>query len=199
MREVYGLLDAAAGLDVTVLLTERPAPARSWRRVRCTTTARASTSLRAGELRRAAGRVGGKRALWPCQGAFNGTTAASRACSRKLTAEPCFSTSWGIALAVQAKLNRALQDKEIRRAGENTPFSVDVRIIAATHRELKAEVQAGRFREDLFYRLHVFPSACRHCAERREDIPGLAAHFSRQARAHLEREITGSGIRHAGP
>jgi DNA-binding NtrC family response regulator len=94
---------------------------------------------------------------------------------------------------MQVKLNRALQDKEIRRVGENTPFSVDVRIIAATHRDLKAEVQAGRFREDLFYRLHVFPIRMPALRERREDIPALAAHFLAQHVRTSKREIAGIG------
>jgi DNA-binding NtrC family response regulator len=78
---------------------------------------------------------------------------------------------------MQVKLNRALQEKEIRRVGDTGAIKTNVRVIAATHRDLKAEVAAGRFREDLFYRLNVFPVVLPALRDRREDIPLLASHF----------------------
>jgi two-component system, NtrC family, response regulator HydG len=78
---------------------------------------------------------------------------------------------------LQLKLLRVLQEREFERVGGEETIKIDVRVLSATHREIAGEVAAGRFREDLFYRLHVVPCEVPPLRDRKEDIPRLAAHF----------------------
>ncbi|RFM32595.1 GAF domain-containing protein [Chitinophaga silvisoli] len=94
-------------------------------------------------------------------------------------------------LELQAKLLRALQEKEIERLGSNKVIKTNVRIIAATNRDLQKEVAAGRFRSDLYFRLNVFPILLPPLRERKEDIPLLANHFLRKMEEKLGREFRG--------
>ena len=82
-----------------------------------------------------------------------------------------------MSLKVQAKVLRALQEREIERVGDSSPIRVDVRVVAATNKDLTHEVSAGSFREDLFYRLNVVPLEVPPLRARTEDIPRLAVHF----------------------
>jgi transcriptional regulator with GAF, ATPase, and Fis domain len=82
-----------------------------------------------------------------------------------------------IPIGLQAKLLHVIQEQQLERVGENRSRKVDVRIIAATNRDLEKEIEAGHFRNDLFYRLSVFPIEVPPLRQRREDVPLLAAHF----------------------
>jgi transcriptional regulator with GAF, ATPase, and Fis domain len=86
-----------------------------------------------------------------------------------------------IPLDLQGKLLRALQEGRFERVGDDTTRRVDVRVIAATNRDLQQDVASGRFRRDLFYRLSVFPVVVPPLRDRAEDIASLATHFLRQA------------------
>jgi two-component system response regulator GlrR len=94
-------------------------------------------------------------------------------------------------LSLQVKLLRALQERQIRPVGSAQTIPVNVKIISATHRNLKAEIEAGNFREDLYYRLHVVALTIPTLTERREDIPLLANHFLQFFSEKYERDING--------
>ncbi|MCU1717948.1 sigma-54-dependent Fis family transcriptional regulator [Pseudomonas sp. 5P_3.1_Bac2] len=96
-----------------------------------------------------------------------------------------------LSASAQSKILRALQEGEIERVGGNAAIKVDVRVIAATHANLRAEVAAGRFREDLYYRLNVYPIHLPPLRERREDIQPLMNHFLQRFTRRYERNIPG--------
>ncbi len=96
-----------------------------------------------------------------------------------------------ISPAIQVKLLRVLQEHTFERVGESRPRTVDVRIIAATHRDLHQLIAEGRFREDLYYRLKVVPISVPPLRERTDDIPLLAAHFVERFRKETGKPITG--------
>jgi len=94
-----------------------------------------------------------------------------------------------ISLELQPKLLRAVQEQEFERLGSAKTIHVDVRIIAATHRDLRAMIREGKFREDLFYRLNVFPIEIPPLRERREDIPPLANYFVSKLSPQMGKKI----------
>ncbi|KQV88877.1 sigma-54-dependent Fis family transcriptional regulator [Pelomonas sp. Root1237] len=96
-----------------------------------------------------------------------------------------------LSLVSQGKLLRALQEGEVERVGGTRTLQLDVRVVAATNVDLQAEVRAGRFREDLFYRLNVYPIHLPPLRERRDDIPLLMTHFLRREAQRHGRHPTG--------
>ena len=96
-----------------------------------------------------------------------------------------------LSLPLQGKILRALQEKQIRRLGGNESIPVDVRVLAATNRDLEAMMKAGTFREDLYYRLNILPIVLPPLRERREEIPLIAERFVRRASAEHDKAISG--------
>ncbi|HEX6364432.1 MAG TPA: sigma-54 dependent transcriptional regulator, partial [Albitalea sp.] len=112
------------------------------------------------------------------KGAFTGASAAKRGLFEIADNGTLFFDEFGnIPLATQAKLLRVIQEREYRAVGGTATLATGVRLVAATNKDLKAMVAAGTFREDLYYRVNVFPIHAPALRERREDIPALAFHF----------------------
>jgi len=192
MKNVYQLLEQASALEITVLLNgetgtgkELAARAihyhsgRKERRFVPVNCGALPSELVESEL------------FGHAKGSFTGAVGAKPGLFEEAEGGTIFLDEIGeLPLAVQVKLNRVLQEREVRRVGDNRAEKVDVRVIAATHRDLKAEVAAGRFREDLFYRLNVFPILLPALRDRREDVPLLAAHFLEKHASALRKELS---------
>jgi len=200
MRRVFEVVDKVAGTDVTVLVRgesgtgkELVANALHYRSPRRTkpmvkmNCAALSRELVESEL------FGHEK------GAFTGATARREGKFETADGGTLFLDEVGdMPLETQAKLLRAIQEKEFERVGGNEPIRVDVRIIAATNQDLEAAVRAGRFREDLYYRLRVVELVIPPLAERRDDVPLLVDHFLKGAAQRFGRPVkplTGDALR----
>jgi len=125
------------------------------------------------------------------KGAFTGAAAARAGCFERAQAGTLFLDEIGeVSPDFQAKLLRVLQEGEVLRVGGTEPRPVDVRIVAATNRVLRDEIAAGRFREDLFFRLNVIPMQLAPLRERREDVLPIAQHFLARHAADAGRQLT---------
>jgi two-component system response regulator AtoC len=193
MRDVYRLLEQAAGLDITVLLggetgTGKELAARAIHH-HSSRRERRFVAVNCGAL---PPDLVESELFGHARGAFTGAATARRGLFEEAEGGTIFLDEIGeLPLATQVKMNRVLQEREVRRVGDSAPSKVDVRVVAATHRDLRAEVQAGRFREDLFYRLNVFPVRLPPLRERAEDVPLLAAHFLEKHARAMRREFEG--------
>ena len=126
------------------------------------------------------------------RGAFTGAVARRRGKIELADEGTLFLDEIGdIPAKVQVDLLRVLQERTVTRVGGNVPVKVDFRLVCATHRDLKAEVAAGRFREDLLYRIDVLRIELPPLRDRREDIPSLADHFLRHFAHQMNRRIEG--------
>jgi len=193
MREIYRLLRRVAATDSTVLLLGEsgtgkelaahaihrasPRAERPFVAVNCATL---SETLLESDL------FGHEK------GAFTGAVARKPGKVEVADSGTLFLDEVGeIPLPLQAKLLRFLQEREFERLGSTQPLRVDVRVIAATNRDLAQAIRAGGFREDLYYRLNVITLNLPPLRERREDIPLLASHFAARTSRRLGRPVAG--------
>ena len=127
------------------------------------------------------------------KGAFTGATTERDGLFAEADGGTLFLDELGeLPVALQVKLLRALQEGEVRRVGDNASRSVDVRLVAATSRDLQADVAAGRFRADLYYRVNVVQVHLPPLRERTEDVPELVRYFIDRYNARLQLRITGT-------
>jgi len=126
------------------------------------------------------------------KGAFTGAVQAKKGLFEEASGGTLFLDEISTILpSVQVKLLRVLQEKEVMRVGSTERTKIDVRMIAATNENLEENVKKGKFREDLFYRLHVFPIFLPDLKDRKEDIPLLAYHFLELYSKEAKKEIRG--------
>ena len=126
------------------------------------------------------------------KGAFTGAVFSRRGLLEEAQGGTVFLDEIGeLTLATQAKLLRAIQEHEIRPVGGNKPVTVNVRFITATHRNLQEDVTAGRFREDLYYRLAVIPIVLPPLRERTDEMTSLIGHFIKKFNARYGKSIAG--------
>jgi len=182
MRELFALLDRVAPTDAAVLIQGETGTGKE----------RVARALH-GRSKRA----GRPFAVFDCaavpptlieaelfgheKGAFTGATDRRAGVFERADGGTVFLDELGeLALELQPKLLRVLESNELFRVGASKPTPIDVRIVAATHRDLGARISEGQFREDLYYRLAVVTVAIPPLRERRDDIPLLASHFARE-------------------
>jgi two-component system response regulator AtoC len=125
------------------------------------------------------------------KGAFTGADRPKKGLCEEANEGTLFLDEIGeMPLDLQTKLLRLLQESTIRKVGDTKVFPIDIRVIAATHRNLEEEVKTQKFRQDLYYRLNVVPLVAPALRERRDDIPLLAHHFLKKYAKEYKRDVT---------
>jgi transcriptional regulator with PAS, ATPase and Fis domain len=126
------------------------------------------------------------------KGAFTGAIQAKRGLFEEADGGAIFLDEISTLLpSAQVKLLRVLQEKEVMRVGSTERIKIDVRVIAATNENLEVNMKQGKFRDDLFYRLQVFPISLPNLKDRKEDIPLLAYHFLNQVTQATQKQVKG--------
>ncbi|MDI1451615.1 sigma 54-interacting transcriptional regulator [Polyangium sp. 6x1] len=179
MRQLYAVLERVAPMDTTLLVTGETGTGKDVvaRSVHAMSRRNAGpyVPIDCGAIPEA---LFESELFGHMRGAFSGATSDRRGVFEEADGGTLFLDEIGeMPLALQAKLLRAIETRTVRRVGGNTPKRVDVRIVAATNRDLSRRVNEGTFREDLYYRLAVVEVSLPSLRERPEDVPMLAQHF----------------------
>ncbi len=193
MQKVFGLIRKVAPSDVNVLITGESGSGKEMVAAgihRC--SSRAKKPFVAINCAAIPKDLLESELFGHAKGAFTGAHASRRGLFEEAHEGTVLLDEIGdLPLPLQAKILRLLQTKEVRPLGSNTIKEVSVRIVSATHKNLRGLIQKGEFREDLYYRLNVMPIHLPPLRERREDIPILAAHFLKKHSPAVGRRLNG--------
>jgi transcriptional regulator with GAF, ATPase, and Fis domain len=182
MREIFGLIEKIAATDATVLIegetgTGKDMIARTLHQL----SPRADKPFIVVDCGAVAGTLIESELFGHDKGAFTGAVSARQGAFELASGGTVFLDELGeLSLDLQPKLLRVLEQRELRRVGGTKTLKVDLRVIAATRKDLRSEVEKGKFREDLYFRLNVVPITAPPLRERREDIPLLIEHLLRK-------------------
>ena len=192
MRRVYDTIGRVARADSNVLIAGEAVRARSWSRARFTSTAAAPPAVRGHQLRGLTETLLESELFGHERGAFSGAVALKKGRLEIADTGTVFLDEIGeMPAAMQSKLLRVLQLREFERVGGTRTIKVDIRLVAATNRDLAAEARAGRFREDLYFRVNVVTIQMPALRDRPSDIPALAHYFLSRCKAKAGRRISG--------
>ncbi|WP_428261832.1 sigma 54-interacting transcriptional regulator [Haliangium sp.] len=195
MREIFGLVERIASTDATVLIEGETGTGKDM----------IARTLHALSPRRGApfivvdcGAVSGtlieSELFGHEKGAFTGAVSSRQGAFELADGGTVFLDELGeLALDLQPKLLRVLEQRELRRVGGGKVIKVDLRVVAATRKDLRSEVEKGKFREDLYFRLNVVPIVAPSLCDRKDDIPILVEHFLAQLMPEGKRDGTGDG------
>jgi transcriptional regulator with GAF, ATPase, and Fis domain len=196
MREIFGLLERLAPTDATLLVGGETGTGKDLlARAVHAHSARAKGPFVVVDCGAVVGSLIESELFGHEKGAFTGASDARKGAFELAHKGTLFLDEIGeLPLAMQPKLLRALESRRIRRVGGERELSVDIRVIAATHRDLKLEVERGHFREDLYFRLAVVPLALPPLRERRADIPLIATQLLTRVAGSVPRELTNEAL-----
>jgi DNA-binding NtrC family response regulator len=191
IADVFAMVESVAPTDVTVLITGESGTGKELvARAIHTRSERSSRPFIAINCAALAESLLESELFGHVKGSFTGAVASRRGLFEEASGGTLFLDEIGeLSPATQVRLLRVLQEGEIRPLGANESRKVDVRIIAATHRDLQAEVQRKTFRQDLFYRLNVVSIHLPALRERVPDLPALAHHFVKKSSARFEKSV----------